>query len=441
MLFQLPPGFTATQVRCTKCNLVFYLAPPQQPAPVPDAQAVAEAVPVDTAVPAPASAVSAFDFSEPEPEAPAPRTRSRRSNEDEDDPRARRDASTRRASSGNGALILAGACVATLVLIGVGIGAYSAFFRERPREDVKNEPAPKPPAPAPKPPLTQEEVIRKVKASTVFIRTTLPDGVWFQLVDRDFTDLRQLKVPETVLTKLNSLKDKELPRAEFLKELPKVLNAEELKQFKEVILERAVDLGATGSGFFASKSPGYVVTNAHVIGYGPRFLKEPVKVEVVIDSGLVDRERTVTAKVYGVSVDDDLALLRINERNPPPPLAFGKAEKLIETQEVFVFGYPFGEQLGKEVSVNRTTVSSLRRTNGTLDRVQLAGGSHPGNSGGPVANAKGEIVGVSVSGLRAAETIVFAIPSETVDRFVEDQLKNGGDIQLGKLVAPPRALP
>src|SRR5207302_7175684 len=97
------------------------------------------------------------------------------------------------------------------------------------------------------------------------------------------------------------------------------------------------------------------------------------------------------------------------------------------------------EALGKNVSVNRTTVSSLRRPNGSLAVVQLAGGLNPGNSGGPVTNAKGEVVGVSVAKLRNTDTIAFAIPAEVTDRFVENQIARGGEIRLGELVAvaPP----
>ena len=71
--------------------------------------------------------------------------------------------------------------------------------------------------------------------------------------------------------------------------------------------------------------------------------------------------------------------------------------------------------------------------NGTVEVVQLAGGLNPGNSGGPVANAKGEIVGVSVAKLRDTDTIAFAIPAETARQFTDDQIRSGGSINLGGL--------
>jgi S1-C subfamily serine protease len=301
-------------------------------------------------------------FAPPEPVAEA---------EDEGDWRPRdreRREDARRKDSGAKVAILA--CVGALALVGAVLGGYFAF-RAPAKEQAKS--APPAPAPAPKvapkaqPPLTREQMISKVKSSTVFVRTYFRGG-----------------------------------------------------------------LAASGSGFFAGGKPGYVVTNAHVIGYGPLKLREPEKVEVVVDNGLPG-ERAVTAKIFGLDAHLDLAVLRVEMRDVPAPLSFGKAEDLVETQEVVAFGYPFGERLGKNVSINHTTVSSLRKANGSVETVQLAGGLNPGNSGGPVTNAKGEVVGVGVAGFRGAEAICFAIPAEVADRFVDDMHACGGELRLGYL--------
>lgn len=194
---------------------------------------------------------------------------------------------------------------------------------------------------------------------------------------------------------------------------------------------------STGSGFFAGK-PGFVVTNAHVVGYGDGPTRPPARVEVIIGSGEAG-ERTRTAEVYGVDVAADLALLKVAGDDLPAPLPFGKASELVETQEVVIYGYPFGEALGKNISVNRSTVSSLRRESGKLDVVQLGGGLNPGNSGGPVTNARGEVIGVSVAKLRGAETIGFAIPAETALDFLAEQERTGGRFvgAGGVALAPP----
>lgn len=268
----------------------------------------------------------------------------------------------------SGGVIAAIASIGALVIVGAVVGGYYAF-RDPPKETAKNDP---PPATPPKPPAPKQPPLTQEQ----MIKKVKTSTVYVRTFLRD-------------------------------------------------------DKLATGTGFFAGK-PGFVVTNAHVIGYGPREINVPVRVEVIVDSG-ERTERSAVADIYGVDVDGDLALLRVQGTGFPPPLVLGKSEELLETQEVVVFGYPFGEQLGKNVSVNRTTVSSLRKVNGHIEVVQLAGGLNPGNSGGPVANAKGEVIGVSVAKLSKAETIAFAIPAEITTRFLEDQQARGGQMLLGAL--------
>jgi S1-C subfamily serine protease len=188
---------------------------------------------------------------------------------------------------------------------------------------------------------------------------------------------------------------------------------------------------SSGSGFFAGK-PGYVVTNAHVIGQMQAQTREeamagPVqRIDVVINSG-EPNERNFIAHVYGIDRVHDLAMLTIDGENLPPPLEFGNAAGLNETDEVIIFGYPFGEQVGKNISINKSTVTSLRKKNGELAMVQIGGGMNPGNSGGPVTNRAGQVVGVSVAKIMGADGIDFAIPAEQAESFVREQLKSGGN--------------
>jgi LSD1 subclass zinc finger protein len=388
-LLALPPGNAATRFRCTQCKQVFEapsLAPEQEqaPSPAPVATQVLVPVPLPAPVPVPAPQPA---FTLPDDEEVQSRERladderepRRRRRRDEDDDGHERDSRRRDSKQaakrdprrgGAGGMIAIVACVGSVLLVGVAVGGYFVF-RDKPKEPVKVDDAKVKASPPPKKqePLTQEQMVRKVKASTVYVRSYHRDAL------------------------------------------------------------------GTGSGFFAGK-PGFVVTNAHVVGYGPLKIDKPVKLEAVVDSGELG-ERTIAAKLYGVDVEADLALLQLEEKSLPPPLPFGKADALVETQEVVAFGFPFGEMLGKNVSINRTTVSSLRKINGTVELVQLSGGINPGNSGGPVTNAKGEVIGVSVSKLRGTDNIAFAIPAEVADRFVSDQIRAGGTMQTGSLTPSP----
>jgi hypothetical protein len=98
----------------------------------------------------------------------------------------------------------------------------------------------------------------------------------------------------------------------------------------------------------------------------------------------------------------------------PDPLPVDTTRSLSELQEVYVFGFPFGESLGKNITINKSAVSSLRRApDGTVYQVQLNGGMNPGNSGGPVVDSRGVVIGVAVSHILYTQ-IAFAVPGERV---------------------------
>jgi uncharacterized protein (TIGR03067 family) len=99
-----------------------------------------------------------------------------------------------------------------------------------------------------------------------------------------------------------------------------------------------------------------------------------------------------------------------------------RADDLEETQEIFVFGFPFGKKLGKQITVSKSSVSSLRKSeSGVVERIQVNGGMHPGNSGGPVVDAKGQVVGVAVSGLRNTQ-IQFAVAGNRVQELLAGRI-------------------
>jgi S1-C subfamily serine protease len=177
-----------------------------------------------------------------------------------------------------------------------------------------------------------------------------------------------------------------------------------------------------GSGFFALER-GIVITNAHVLGMLRADSLSPKSVEVVIDSG-EPGEAKRTGTVLGVDRTNDLAVLRV-EGDPsglPAPLPVESAKSLTETQKVYVFGFPFGASLGKNITVSHSTITSLRKDdNGQLKQLQVGGGMNPGNSGGPVTDARGVVVGVSVS-IIVGTQINFAIPGDFVKQVIDGKV-------------------
>ena len=200
---------------------------------------------------------------------------------------------------------------------------------------------------------------------------------------------------------------------------------------------------ASGSGFVEASS-GQVLTNAHVLGMLNLNEPPPLSIEVVLQSGSKG-EKSLPARIVTVDRSSDLAVLSVDFQaaglaGPPASLAVASAEGLRETQQVYVFGFPFGEGLGKDITVSTSSVSSLRKDkDGFLAQVQVNGGMNPGNSGGPVVDAAGNVVGVAVSGIRNTQ-INFAIPGDAVRTVFNgrcSELRVGEAFHKGGQIAVP----
>jgi S1-C subfamily serine protease len=194
---------------------------------------------------------------------------------------------------------------------------------------------------------------------------------------------------------------------------------------------------AQGSGFFGLE-PGIVLTNAHVLGMLQADSRLPQRIEVVMNSGTL-KEKTSPGKVLGVDRTTDLAVLRVEGQDLPAPLSVRSAKKLGETESVFVFGFPLGDQLGRNISVRKSSVSALRLdAEGNLEKVQVEGGIDPGNSGGPVVDGRGQVVGVAVSKIMDTQ-LNFAVPGDfvriivngrTVGLTMDPPFKSGSAIKM-----------
>jgi V8-like Glu-specific endopeptidase len=201
------------------------------------------------------------------------------------------------------------------------------------------------------------------------------------------------------------------------------LNDSVLKAVKRATVHLRVKLAnerfAEGSGWFAVEK-GLIITNAHVLGMIDADSRRPLQIEATIHSG-EENSQSIKVKLLGVGRFSDLAVLRAEGEDLPEPLALGNTADLNETQTVYIFGFPFGKQLGKNITVSKSSVSSLRKENGELKQVQVNGGIHSGNSGGPVVDSKGQVIGVAVSAIPGT-LINFAIPSGEVADFLAGRI-------------------
>jgi serine protease Do len=182
-------------------------------------------------------------------------------------------------------------------------------------------------------------------------------------------------------------------------------------------------ISSLGSGFVIDGKEGLVVTNNHVIEGAE---------EIIIN--FHDGTKLKVDKVLGKDTKADLALLKVTPKKPLVDVKFGSSNNVEVGDWVMAIGNPFG--LGGSVSMGIISAKSRDINSGPYDDyLQTDAAINKGNSGGPLFNMKGEVVGVNtaiISPTGGSIGIGFAVPSDTVAAVV-DQLKQFGETQRGWL--------
>jgi S1-C subfamily serine protease/HEAT repeat protein len=254
------------------------------------------------------------------------------------------------------------------------------------------------------------------------------------------------------------------------------LPLKELKEASVFIKATTPTMWATGSGFVV-RSQGdtvYVVTNHHVVtppkeeaaggappGFGPFLPRPPLMprppriprpprlrramgnegagnhpvadLTAIFRSGTA-QEQSAKAVIVGDDADADLAVLKVvGVRDTPRPIDCERVPDLQETMKVYAFGFPFGEELDPKngnpaITVTPGSVSSLRRDRNELKEVQLDLNLNPGNSGGPVVDEQGALMGVAVAKIKNSN-IGFAVPVHKLQRLLEGRIDDPESIQ------------
>ena len=174
----------------------------------------------------------------------------------------------------------------------------------------------------------------------------------------------------------------------------------------------------TGSGF-AWDDRGNIVTNFHVVAGA-------AGARVRLSDG-----RDAAATLVGVSPAHDLAVIRVHEADPPPPLPIARSADLQVGQFTFAIGNPFG----LDWTLTTGIISALDRALPSGDGqsliehlIQTDAAINPGNSGGPLLDSAGRLIGVNTaifSPSGASAGVGFAVPVDTVNRVVPQLIARG----------------
>ena len=161
------------------------------------------------------------------------------------------------------------------------------------------------------------------------------------------------------------------------------------------------DNTAYGSGFLIS-ADGYIVTNYHVVDGSKVF-----KVKGVEGDFTKEYEAEIVAK----DVNNDLVLLQLKDKTvkltaPPYMLRTVGAST---GEDIFVLGYPLGPALGDEIKLTTGVISAKSGVGGNVSSYQISAAAQPGNSGGPLFDTDGNILGVVNAKIKNAENITYAV--------------------------------
>lgn len=182
-------------------------------------------------------------------------------------------------------------------------------------------------------------------------------------------------------------------------------------------------ISSLGSGFVIDGKEGLIVTNNHVIEGAEE-----------IDINFHDGSKLVVDKILGRDTKADLALLKVSPKKPLADVKFGSSADIEVGDWVLAIGNPFG--LGGSVSVGIISAKSRDINSGPYDDyLQTDAAINKGNSGGPLFNMNGEVIGVNtaiISPTGGSIGIGFAVPSDTVSKVIA-QLKQFGEVRRGWL--------
>ena len=170
----------------------------------------------------------------------------------------------------------------------------------------------------------------------------------------------------------------------------------------------------SGTGFFISKN-GYIITNQHVID-GAKTIK--------VTSINGNHNTSYTARVEVSDKQNDLAIIKITDNFTVPTIPYSfKFSQSSVGENCWVLGYPLTQTMGEDIKLTNGIISSKSGFDGNIAQYQISAPVQPGNSGGPVFDKNGNLIGVVQAKHGAAENAGYAVKASYVRNLI-DMLPN-----------------
>jgi S1-C subfamily serine protease len=186
-----------------------------------------------------------------------------------------------------------------------------------------------------------------------------------------------------------------------------------VKKSKHPRTGKIIEMPGSGSGFVIS-TDGYMVTNNHVI-------ENALSIKAAFTDGM-----ELIATLIGADPSTDIAVLKVYHGDLKP-LLFANSDELEPGQIAIAIGNPMGLHHTVTAGVVSATGRTLRANNGRLidDVIQTDAALNPGNSGGPLVNSEGKVIGVNTAVIASAQGLCFAVSSNLAAHVTGQLIING----------------
>lgn len=198
----------------------------------------------------------------------------------------------------------------------------------------------------------------------------------------------------------------------YLSKVTNTVKAGESK--RQPLIPKSSEIENTSQGTcFLISSNGYLITNYHVIENAKEITVKGIDGDFVTKYG---------ASVVGSDPSNDLALLKIGNKNVKfnnPPFAL-RSSGVAQAEKVYALGFPAAEAMGQEVKITEGIISSKSGIGNDISKFQISAAVNHGNSGGPLIDEQGNLIGVIFAKSTIAESAGYAVKASYLETFLRN---------------------